>query len=299
MTQEFVEQAVLLGERRGIVGILTQAISPPRHDFPAVIILNTGLTHRVGRHRMFVPMARSLAKLGFPVLRFDFSGVGDSDVRKDALSPMASSMADIGEALDWLTDQLQISNAVLLGFCSGADQAVTYSSLDPRISALILMDPLIPSSLRLNASHLFRLHSWVKLLSGQSRQAREWVRVGRNYVLSRLHPPKIARHKELLQTSLQQSYRKAGDQDVHLLLLFSEESVRRTTREKIFYAFAGVHVEARLRLEVIAGSDHNFSRDHDRQIVLRHILEFALSIANFETRARARKAGPEFQKAIC
>ena len=44
-----------------------------------VVIVVGGPQYRVGSHRQFVLMARDLAREGYPVLRFDYRGMGDSD----------------------------------------------------------------------------------------------------------------------------------------------------------------------------------------------------------------------------
>ena len=45
----------------------------------AVVVLVGGPQYRVGSHRQFVLLARELCRRGIAVLRFDFSGMGDSD----------------------------------------------------------------------------------------------------------------------------------------------------------------------------------------------------------------------------
>ena len=72
MTLRISEQAVLLGQRQSLVGVLARAVAETPADGPTVVILNTGIIHRVGHHRMFVTMSRALANVGYAVLRFDF-----------------------------------------------------------------------------------------------------------------------------------------------------------------------------------------------------------------------------------
>src|ERR1700758_5353576 len=102
MTKKISEQAVLMGNEHSLVGIMTSAIKAAPSPNPTVVILNTGIVHRVGHHRMFVTLSRALARAGFNVLRFDFAGIGDSEPRTNCLSPLESSLADLGEVLDWL-----------------------------------------------------------------------------------------------------------------------------------------------------------------------------------------------------
>jgi len=283
MTQDVVEQAVLLGERRAMVGIMTQAVTLSEPDLPAIVILNTGLIHRVGHHRMFVTMSRTFAKAGFRVLRFDFSGVGDSDPRIDELSPMESCLADIGETLDWLTKQHQVSRIILLGLCSGADHAVLYSPADPRVIAAVLMDPSIPTTARhyvyYTAARLLRLRNWASVVTGRSRLLQEWIGMAQNRLRSALHPKQMPPHDILLRNSLEQAYKKAGDRGVQLLAIFSEEDTRQTYREQMFDAFPSIRFGSGLRLEFLPNSDHTFSRESDRRSLTKLTLEFIISTA--------------------
>lgn len=70
------EETCVFGSANPLVGIITH----PEIDvgLPTVILLNAGLIHRIGPNRVYVRLARHLAGLGFQVLRFDLSGIGDS-----------------------------------------------------------------------------------------------------------------------------------------------------------------------------------------------------------------------------
>ena len=86
MSDAFTEHVVAFGKRQSLVGVLSRPTRPVP-DAPAIVILNTGIVHRVGHHRMYVLIARQLAAAGHPVLRFDFSGIGDSSHRSIACRP--------------------------------------------------------------------------------------------------------------------------------------------------------------------------------------------------------------------
>jgi alpha/beta superfamily hydrolase len=77
------EEAVHFGSLGSLIGIVTSAARRNNEDKPGVVLLNPGIVHRVGPGRIYVKIARALAEQGFTVLRFDFSGIGDSSVRLD------------------------------------------------------------------------------------------------------------------------------------------------------------------------------------------------------------------------
>ena len=73
------ERAVRFGKTAKLVGIVAEPNPTEQSgtDKPAVLMLNSGILHRVGACRLHVKLARSLASEGHTVLRFDFSGIGD------------------------------------------------------------------------------------------------------------------------------------------------------------------------------------------------------------------------------
>src|SRR5436190_8757987 len=96
------ERAVRLG-KNAMVGVLTEPDPQVRSaDAPAVVLLNAGLLHRVGACRLHVRVARALAPAGFTSLRFDFSGMGDSEPRRDGLSFEEAAVREVQEAMDYL-----------------------------------------------------------------------------------------------------------------------------------------------------------------------------------------------------
>ncbi len=136
------EEAVLLGPTQSLVGIVTD---PPegegREHLPAMILLNAGLVHRVGPNRLYVKIARHLASMGFVVLRFDFSGQGDSDIRRDNL-PFAKIAVDETEhAMHWLRTTRGRERFVLIGLCSGAAVALRAARDDARVVGAVLINP--------------------------------------------------------------------------------------------------------------------------------------------------------------
>lgn len=135
------EEAFLFGHTRSLVGIITD---PPKavrgHNLPAIIFLNAGIVHRVGPNRFYVKMARRLAAMGFVVLRFDFSGIGDSKAREDTLPFDKSSVSEVQEAINTLREARGIARFILIGLCSGAVIAFQTAWTDPRVIGTVLIN---------------------------------------------------------------------------------------------------------------------------------------------------------------
>lgn len=158
------------GER--LFGILSR---PEAARDIGVVIVVGGPQTRVGSHRQFVLLARSLAAAGFPVLRFDVRGMGDSTGAQrsfDTLTP------DIRAAVDTLQTRCpEVRKIVLWGLCDAASAILLYrdETADPRIAGLCLLNPWVRSEAslaRTQVKHyygrrLLQKEFWVKLASGR------------------------------------------------------------------------------------------------------------------------------------
>ncbi|MCH2186315.1 hypothetical protein MK280_10635, partial [Myxococcota bacterium] len=83
------------------------------------------------------------AERGFSALRFDFSGIGDSPVRRDDLAFEESAVLEIQESMDSLGAASGAKTFVLIGLCSGADMAFKTAQVDARVVGLGLLDPWV------------------------------------------------------------------------------------------------------------------------------------------------------------
>ena len=159
------ESVSRFGTTASMVGIVTE---PPagigNPDRPGVIFINSGIVHRVGACRLHTQIARSLADSGFTSLRFDLSGIGDSDARRDALSFEESSVIETREAIDYLASTRGMKQFVLAGLCSGADVAHLTALADKRVTGLVMFDAWCYRDLGFYFRHygpkLFKLSAW-------------------------------------------------------------------------------------------------------------------------------------------
>jgi pimeloyl-ACP methyl ester carboxylesterase len=175
------ERPVFFGGGRRLFGILT---APPpsaaRPELPPIILLNAGTVHRVGSHRLYVPMARKWAALGFSVLRVDLSGIGDSPVPEghpENLTYPRNGLEDARAAMDFLAETTTSRKFIVAGLCSGGDIAFQLGFKEPRVAGAIMMNPrtflvndlsMVDSYERARWSQqaVAKSDSWKDLLSG-------------------------------------------------------------------------------------------------------------------------------------
>ncbi len=138
-----------------------------------VVIVVGGPQYRVGSHRQFVSLAEGFAGAGFPTLRFDYRGMGDSE---GELAGFTGVDEDIRCAIDALQAQCPgVERVLLWGLCDAATAAVAYAHQDPRVAGLMLANPWVYSpqgqaKTYLRRYYLQRLLSrdfWAKVLSGR------------------------------------------------------------------------------------------------------------------------------------
>jgi exosortase A-associated hydrolase 1 len=152
----------------GIVSLPEQ----PRHV--GVLIIVGGPQYRVGSHRQFVLLARRLAAAGFPTMRFDYRGMGDSSGSPRAFDDVSEDIAAAIAALRGACPTVR--KVVLWGLCDAASAALLYAHADSRaVDGLVLANPWIRSEAtiaRAQVQHyygarLFDRSFWGKLVRGQ------------------------------------------------------------------------------------------------------------------------------------
>ena len=188
----------------GLAGVLHK----PQADSakPAIVMFNAGAVHHVGPNRIYVEMARRLAREGYPCLRFDLEGLGDSalfDRAQRENHPYPDwATRDARCAFRFLREQHGYSRFIALGLCSGAHTAF-HAGLeidDEAIEQLVLINPLtfrwvegmsLETTTRVYDEMAYRKSMkdpkrWMKLLRGD-------VNFKRLFAVAAAYPGKIAR----------------------------------------------------------------------------------------------------------
>jgi hypothetical protein len=155
------EQAVLIGDN-GLLAIVTESGAVRRRS--AVILLNSGLLHRVGPSRLYVLLSRQLAHLGFVSARIDVSGKGDTPRRHGATAEQ-SLLQDYDDVCHGLHSRYGLDRFILIGLCSGADDAFGIASVRDNVAGLVLLDGYAATTMRYQFRHygsrIFRLGPWI------------------------------------------------------------------------------------------------------------------------------------------
>lgn len=135
---DYSETPVLFGPDEGLFGMLSQP-QIGRTD-AACLVLNTGVNHRIGPHRINVKTARRLASAGIPTLRFDLSGIGDSVAAQSRNAFRAQAVEDMKAAMDFLSERYGVRRFLVFGICSGAENAMAVALADARITGMLAFD---------------------------------------------------------------------------------------------------------------------------------------------------------------
>ncbi|MCG2577763.1 hydrolase 1, exosortase A system-associated [Dechloromonas sp. XY25] len=161
--------------RCGGESLLAMVCAPEVSQKIGVLIVVGGPQYRVGSHRQFLLLARSLAAAGYPAMRFDFRGMGDST---GELRNFEQVGEDIEMAIDaFIARYPHIRKIVLWGLCDAASASLMYRYQhgDDRLAGFCLLNPWVRSEVtlaRTQIKHYYRkrlleLAFWKKLLSGQ------------------------------------------------------------------------------------------------------------------------------------
>ena len=115
-------------------------------------------------HRAFRQMALLLSGEGFHVLRFDYSGTGDSFGGPEEMS-LDRWTEDLGIAIEELQDTAAVESVWLVGLRLGASLALR-SSDRPEVLGMVLWDPVIDGNAQMAEATPMRGQGDVSELGG-------------------------------------------------------------------------------------------------------------------------------------
>lgn len=159
---------------KSLIGI---ANLPEKAQSRGVLIVVGGPQYRVGSHRQFTLLARSLAENGIPSMRFDYRGMGDSD---GELRDFEDVNDDLRMAMDTFMSAVPgMKDIVIWGLCDAASAALFYAHQDQRVSGLVLANPWVRTAggmAKATLKHyyidrLLQRDLWRKIFSGKFNYA--------------------------------------------------------------------------------------------------------------------------------
>ena len=241
-----------------------------------VIVVAGGPQYRVGAHRQFVSLARLFAQHGYPVLRFDLRGMGDSG---GVYQGYHHSRADIRAAIDELMRrQPQLRQVALFGECESASGILFYAAEDDRVRQIALANPWVRTAegqaeVILKHYYLDRLMSrefWRSVRQGKYQMGaslKSFAGVIRTYWRGRqaarrsVAPSDQAQFDNLPLPAKTAEGLRSFKGSV-LVLMSGRDYIAREFDEvtKSHAAWAGLLTQPRVRRKDIADADHTFSK---------------------------------------
>ena len=281
------ETTVCLGPNGSLVGVYTEPAGATGGDAPAVLLLNAGITHRSGPFRLHVEVARRLASRGYPCLRLDLAGIGDSAGRGDDVSEQEGTLADAGWAMDFLQSQTGTKQFVLFGLCSGADDSHQIAIRDSRVAGIVALDAFAyPSVLRLSLRQFARLAGQPRHVYQKAMAKLRSSRICRTILGPPHGPPADSKGEERFQT-FQRDFppQEQVAAEIHALLERGVQSLYiysggykwyNYTRQ-FFDDFPNVRHNARVEVEYFRDADHTYLLLADRERLINRIETWLIS----------------------
>lgn len=256
-----------------LFGVLHRGAANPRRG--VVIVVAGGPQYRAGAHRQFVSLARRLAAAGYPVLRFDLRGMGDSTGKHLGFQ---HAEADLRAAIDALVaHEPSIEEAVLFGECESASGILFYAYRDPRVKGVALVNPWVRTeSVQAEVilkhyylSRLFEPDFWLKVRGGRFnplRSLRDMLRHVRDYRAGRaLRRRTVSAEDDItgLPLPLKTAAGLRRFRGPAMILMSGHDYIAREFDEvvKSSQAWDGLLAEPRVWRRDLTEADHTFSRE--------------------------------------
>lgn len=264
-----IEQALAFDcEGSALWGVLTRPPANAAEPTLAVLVVVGGPQYRVGSHRQFVLLSRALARRGFPTLRFDYRGMGDSE---GATRTFEGAGPDLHAAIDALCAACPPARRIVVwGLCDAASAALMFATTDERVAGVVALNPWARSAASLSATRVKHYYAarlvqrefWFKLLLGG-------VDLGaslRSFFndLRGAHSIRPGSHSQRSDDSFQTRMAQGLSRfSGRVLLILSGNDL--TAREFVQYtdsaaAWRGLLADPKVTRVTVAEADHTFSR---------------------------------------
>lgn len=266
------ERIAHFGRPKTLVGVTTLPPSREATRDQTVVIVNVGVIHRVGPSRLHVQLARRLASDGFVTLRFDFSGIGDSEPRPERIVPDGVRQ-DLNDALSYLQASVKATRFVLVGLCSGANASLRYARLHAGVVGAVLLDPHSYKTpgyyLRHYRRRVLRWQSWRNVLTGRGGQ---WPGDRDSRAGYEAPPPPgdglVSPPTVIPRPEMEEGIAELAGRGVQLLNVYTGGHEAYNDRKQFWELFPGFRGKPEIQVEFLPSADHTFHRRSARHEVI-------------------------------
>lgn len=294
-TSETTQERV--ADVNGLFGITTEAADPNLRSQVGIVLLNIGANYHIGSNRLYVHMARALAEQGIQVLRLDFSGMGESNLAgagKENDVYASRFMSEARSAVGMLVER-GAKRIVLMGLCSGAYVAYHTATADPRVSGVVLVNPLTfhwtegdSLEVRMRKSfgsteqykrRLFQYDTWRRLVRGKISVAAissELARRIRRRAAFKARWLKAKLSGGIAEaTDIERGFRQMCERGTSsLLILGFEDGSRDAVEGHLGKDALSMKGQSAFRMEIWPGTDHTFTPLAAQRKLIARIAQF-------------------------
>ncbi len=277
------EQTVLFGPNQGMLGTIAFAENAGRERSDiGILMLNAGIVHRVGPHRINVRLARQLASIGIASIRFDLSGYGDSVRPNGEVSFDEQAVLDIRAAMDALANHAGVRHFAIFGFCSGAYFGYEAALKDERLAGILMFDAYRYPTVK---THIVRFLTRMRQPGAFSAIARALV----NTASKRLTRRSLSHGESAPMTPVlgrvdfipereqfAQGLRELLKRGVNVRMIYSGGSIREYNYAGQFHdALAPFGIDQRVEVDFLPDLDHVASGLQDQAQLMSRVVDWA------------------------
>ena len=274
-----LEKAVVIGKNPQLMGVLTKQykyVEGSEKQLPTIILLNSGLLGHIGPFRLYVRMARKFADMGFNTLRFDLSGIGDSERHLDVRTREEQHMGDIKCVLDYLDKTENCKSYIVMGICTGADNAHKAMLKDKRIIGAVSIDGYAYKTPRyyfnLYAPKLVSISSWKTLIKQIIKKIKTKLAPKKEVV-----PQSIEyRWVEPTKEKTEKDYNVFIERDVNLLAVFTASWPYNYLNQHSD-SFKAIPFGENIQAVYLENAEHIFPLAEDRAILMTEIVNWLVN----------------------
>lgn len=254
-------------------GVLTVAVSAPVEQ-AVVVLLNAGLLHKVGSFRMNVEIARALSDQGMHTFRFDLSRIGDSHSSAHNGDYQASVIHDIACAFDELSRIIKAQKFIVIGLCTGADNAHRIAVADPRVCGAVFIDGYAFPTFKFQAIRLLKAITSAPRILKIMRDRLPFRAQSRSNISANSEQAQFEWTLPAKQ-QVEAEFTTLVSRGIKMLFIFTGAARGHYNyQQQMLDSFKGLDFGNCLEVQINARSDHSFILSSDRRALVADVVKW-------------------------